>query len=552
MAYIVTELVEGEPVDQFAAKQPLPARLRLFCKICEGVSAAHRSLVVHRDLKPSNILVTADGSPKLLDFGIAILLDGQTRLTETGVERMTVFYASPEQLRGEKTITTASDVYSLGLLLHDLIGGGAEGARASGRYTAPGASKETLPLRDAPRELRAIIRKATEYEAGGRHESADRLREHIARFLDGSPVLVHDDSAAYRIKKFARKHWIPSLAAMLAAAMLLAMSVVSFRSSREAARQSARVKHLLSSVLGTMVLDRSGYASIRSMRIVQETQLKYFDSLAREYPQDPQIARLGFNAWRNLGTIEGLPSTLNLGETAKAREALGKAVEAGEEILMRDQDPAMAYDLPIAHLELGSVLLEMGRDADARMQFERSEKLSSAAPGATAKRSGVEALAQKSRILALEGRNDDALRLRREVMETRRAFFEKSPEEYRWEYAGSLCSYGEILRETGHFQEAAALYAEALPMIEQLVHAERAPRDYSWHLARENEEYAKTLLALGETSQARRRLRDAIALDRRIRDQDPDAASNQRSLALCLSLLGEQMAAGGDRRDGLG
>src|ERR1051326_5693849 len=124
LAYIVTEFIEGERFDEYCAGLPIAAKLRLFLKVCEGVSAAHRNLIVHRDIKASNVLVTSDGTPKLLDFGIALLLDTKDgRLTRTGLERMTVQSASPEQIRGEKDISTLSDVYSLGVLLYELLAG---------------------------------------------------------------------------------------------------------------------------------------------------------------------------------------------------------------------------------------------------------------------------------------------------------------------------------------------------------------------------------------------------------------------------------------------
>ncbi len=121
VAYIVTEFIDGKDVDRFTAPLPLEEMLRVFLKVCEGVSAAHQRLIVHRDIKPSNILVTEGGVPKLLDFGIALLLDSDTRLTDTGLRRMTAQYASPEQFRGDKNISTLSDVFSLGVLLDQLV-----------------------------------------------------------------------------------------------------------------------------------------------------------------------------------------------------------------------------------------------------------------------------------------------------------------------------------------------------------------------------------------------------------------------------------------------
>ena len=119
-----------------------------------------------------------------------------------------------------------------------------------------------------------------------------------------------------------------------------------------------------------------------------------------------------------------------------------------------------------------------------------------------------------------------------------------------WEFPGSLCSYGELLRETGRFEEAEKAYGEALPMIERLVQADYHPLDNVWHLGRENEEYAKVLLALGRDTLARRHLTRAIELYREVNRQEPDATSDQRSLAVCLGLLGKEMADHGEGRRG--
>ena len=116
LAYIVTEYVDGKRIDEFAAPLPLHEKLSLFMKVCDAVSFAHHRHILHRDLKPSNILVTETGAPKLLDFGIAVLLDRDSRLTETGFEYLTMRYASPEQVRNEKQIRPSADLYSLGVI----------------------------------------------------------------------------------------------------------------------------------------------------------------------------------------------------------------------------------------------------------------------------------------------------------------------------------------------------------------------------------------------------------------------------------------------------
>ena len=221
-AYIALELVDGQPITRYARERGLTLRQRLvlFLRVCRAVETAPRALIVHRDLKPSNVLVTADGDVKLLDFGIAKLLDEDIDgATRTQHRALTPAYAAPEQF-AQQPVTTATDVYALGILLEELI---------SGRRRASGAS-DTLPSRtDTPtlatayglapspaavaplrRKLRGdldnIVRKAACAEPDRRYASAGALAEDIERHLDSEPVQAHPPSRWYRTGKFVARH----------------------------------------------------------------------------------------------------------------------------------------------------------------------------------------------------------------------------------------------------------------------------------------------------------------------------------------------------------
>ncbi|MEM8933579.1 MAG: serine/threonine-protein kinase, partial [Acidobacteriota bacterium] len=236
--YLVMELVHGEPIDRYCRRLDLDidGRLDLFLTICDAIQFAHQNLVVHRDLKPGNILVTADGTPKLLDFGIAKLLQPETfpltvLPTRTGLTPMTPAYASPEQVRGQ-AVTTASDVYALGVLLYELLAGRrpyevdagnldtlvdaichktppkpSSAVRVGAAERANGSSQDTARLeRRLSGDLDAVILRALAKDPTERYASAAQLRDDLRRHLDGHPVRARRPTPIYHAAKFVRRH----------------------------------------------------------------------------------------------------------------------------------------------------------------------------------------------------------------------------------------------------------------------------------------------------------------------------------------------------------
>ncbi|MDZ3823387.1 MAG: serine/threonine-protein kinase [Pseudoxanthomonas sp.] len=261
--YLVMEFVDGLPLTRWCETRGLDlrARVRLLCRVCEAVEAAHRHLVVHRDLKPANILVDDDGQPRLLDFGVAKLLDParpDARPEATALQAMTPGYASPEQLRGE-AITTRADVYALGVILyelatgvlpHDLAGlSPAQAERQVGEQAAPSlACGLARAGPDADRrgrrggfdnDLERIAAKALHREAERRYGSARELADDLRRWLDGRPVGAHPDSRGYRLSRFLRRHRLASASAALALAAVLGAAALALHQARQAARAAA-------------------------------------------------------------------------------------------------------------------------------------------------------------------------------------------------------------------------------------------------------------------------------------------------------------------------
>ena len=268
--YLALEYVEGEPITAYCRQQalPIPARLDLFRQVCDAVSHAHANLIVHRDLKPSNILVTADGQVRLLDFGIAKLLDVEplpAEQTRTGVRAFTLHYAAPEQIRGEP-ITTMTDVYSLGVVLYELLTGSKpyrlkrqtdaewEEAIIDGEPLRPSQAAaraeeaDTAPYtparmaRELAGDLDNILLKALAKAPLQRYVSAEALSQDLLAYLRGRPVMARGQGLPYRARKYVRRHrWAITASASIVALLLSALGVVTWQAQR-AARETTRAQ----------------------------------------------------------------------------------------------------------------------------------------------------------------------------------------------------------------------------------------------------------------------------------------------------------------------
>lgn len=274
--YLVMEYIDGEPIDSYCDRRQLglEARLALVRTICTAVHYAHQNLIVHRDLKPNNILITADGVPKLLDFGIAKLLDTRQSLhtlavTHMDVRVMTPAHASPEQIRGD-VITTASDIYVLGVLLYELLAGRRPFHLAGSRITdleriiceqdaiAPSemvaktlaaapelandiaSCRSTTPARlerDLKGDIDNIVLMAMRKDAARRYRSAEQLAVDLERHANGEPVAATRDTWVYRSRKFVRRHALGVSAAALGILLLASFAIVTLLQAQRIARE---------------------------------------------------------------------------------------------------------------------------------------------------------------------------------------------------------------------------------------------------------------------------------------------------------------------------
>jgi eukaryotic-like serine/threonine-protein kinase len=343
--YFVMEYVEGVPITDYCRQHPLDlrGRLTLFLQICAAVHFAHQHLVVHRDLKPANILVAADGTLKLLDFGIARLLDPIAGAAAATVEmRWTPDYTSPEQIQGHAA-TTRTDVYSLGLILYELLTGErAQHADATSPLTLAQSICDTRPPRPSDRlaaddagtagtlrgDLDTIVMTAIAKEPERRYGTAAALADDITRYLDGRPILARPSTAAYRAGKFLRRHRLGAAAATLVIVSLVAGLGAAVYEWRRAERRFQQVRSLANAFVFDVhdQIEALPGATAARKSIVQ-TALVYLESLRQDARRDPALARELAAAYQKVGTAQGVPLRANLGDSAGALVSLRHAEE---------------------------------------------------------------------------------------------------------------------------------------------------------------------------------------------------------------------------------
>jgi serine/threonine protein kinase len=337
--YLVMEYVEGVALDVYAAAMDLRESLLLFLRVCDGVSHAHRRLVIHRDLKPSNILVDASGQPKLLDFGLARLLDQTGDATQTVERMLTPHYASPEQLRGASQ-TTATDVYSLGAVLYKILTGRSpheSDTRASQMAgVIAGDRAIAAPSRlnpKLPSDLDYIVRRALRTEPEERYASVDAFADDIRSFLESRPIQARSGDGWYRTRKSLRRHWVRGVVSMVVIGSLSAGLYIANRERLLAERRFAQLRKLSNKVFDLDKTIRDLPGSMPARQSLVSDSLEYLTGLAQSAPGDLDLTfEIGQGYWR-VGRIQGVPVESNLGEGAKAEATLNTAAEFIDRVL---------------------------------------------------------------------------------------------------------------------------------------------------------------------------------------------------------------------------
>jgi serine/threonine protein kinase len=417
--FFVMDFIAGTPIDEYcdAHHLDLASRLRLFLTVCSAVQYAHQNFVVHRDIKPQNILVTEESAIRLLDFGIAKLLDPEddaAGATTSIVQMMTPEFASPEQLLNEP-VTTASDTYSLGVLLYILLTGHrpflfksrmpreiwdtireAEPRRPSSvvvlsERTATGRDI-TLPIvanarairpgrlaRELAGDLDTILLMALRREPHRRYTSVEPLANDIERYLSGQPVLAREDTFSYRAGKFVGRHKGAVAAAGLAVLALAGGVVATSWEARIATRERERAERRFNDVrrvANSLLFDvhdaiKNLPGATPARQLILTRALEFLDNLSKDAGDDRSLQQELAAAYERVGDVQGQAREANLGEPEAALVSYKKALAIREALVAASPGDRDARRDLVPNYGKLSDLLMAGGDSAGAMEYSR-------------------------------------------------------------------------------------------------------------------------------------------------------------------------------------